>query len=160
MHVEEYEFYLAKKNIWYVVRDAKLDPHFKQLIMNKVEYARYYLFSDFDLSSKILRKDLSIELMHKVNNTPLPPSSPPSPTLIQHPTFNSYFIFPEDKDIINDMLDCFYGNMCEDTMVKRMLGRLKLGIFAENFFDILTDVLSKWIPVYKGVQKTRIAIFT
>ena len=29
MHVEEYEFYLAKKNIWYVVRDAKLDPPFK-----------------------------------------------------------------------------------------------------------------------------------
>jgi len=58
------------------------------------------------------------------------------------------------------MLDCFYGNMCEDTMVKRMLKRLKLGIFAENFFDILTEVLSKWIPVYKGVQKTRISIFT
>lgn len=34
--------------------------------MNKVEYARYYLFSDFDLSSKILRKDLSIELFSKV----------------------------------------------------------------------------------------------
>ena len=72
MHVEEYEFYLAKKNIWYIVRDARLDPHFKQLIMNKVEYARYYLFSDFDLSSKVLRKDLSIELMNKVNNTPYP----------------------------------------------------------------------------------------
>ena len=75
--------------------------------MKKLEFSRFYLFSDYNFDSKILKKELTLKIFN------------------QNPLFGSFFIDNDDDSVISDILSCFYGYDSEAELIQKLINKVK-----------------------------------